>query len=457
MADEAEEMLEILFKQIRKLVRDLDRFRKVLQQNKQAQMPRSLMEEIRDIRTHNPDIDRSMNDRPSSDQYGRIEQQLQVLRQREADLQRQLDDRQRELEANQDLNRDGIDDTSVDDRDERDEVTDDRDDREETTDDRDEQQEDDRERAEEEREREEREREEREREEREKEEREKAAREKEHERESGTPGVGAPAAALGTEAAGAAAAADYERDSRQMEAEFEADSQQMRDDVEAKREQMQEGFTREDGTVNQEALNGQEVDRGEPEREFTHEDGSVNQEALSGQEPERQQEQDDREFTHEDGSVNQEALHGQEPESRREQETERQEEDREQADVGTGEGFATGGDHAVADRAAEQAEQPDGRVQAEDQLLEQERLDRQNQGGASPEQDGTGRSQMSPEEMQRLQDMNKGLENPNGAVGSRPSGESLDGARGGQTAAQVHAKTTQRGGREQSGHELQKG
>ncbi|MFC9687961.1 hypothetical protein ACFTSF_05440 [Kribbella sp. NPDC056951] len=484
MADEAEEMLEILFKQIRKLVRDLDKVRKQIQQYKQAQMPRSLMEEARDIQQQHPGVDRVTSQREPADRYAQIEREVQVLRQREADLQRQLDDRQRELEANQDLNRDGIDDTSVDDRDERDEVTDDRDDREENTDDRDErdeqEQQDEREREEQEqREREEEERR-REQEEERKREEEARKRQEEEKRETGTPNPTLPVAGA---AAGAGAAAalddDFDQTAEQMQADNEAARDQLRESMDAQREQIAEqqreqlnqGLEtpeQEQTETRQEQAQQERVQQEQPDqtqaRQEPLEQTQAQQEQLDQtQDPQEQvreqeerepQAQEDRE---QQAEVEQDGVDGDGPESRREQETERQEEDREQADVGTGEGFATGGDHAVADRAAEQAEQPDGRVQAEDQLLEQERLDRQNQGGASPEQDGTGRSQMSPEEMQRLQDMNKGLENPNGAVGSRPSGESLDGARGGQTAAQLHAKTTQRGGREQSGHELQKG
>ncbi|WP_405064125.1 hypothetical protein OG474_21425 [Kribbella sp. NBC_01505] len=69
MADDAEEML----KQVRQLARDLDSFRGEPQQ---ARMPRELMEEIRNIRHHNPDVDRALNDRPPPDQYGRLEREL---------------------------------------------------------------------------------------------------------------------------------------------------------------------------------------------------------------------------------------------------------------------------------------------------------------------------------------------------------------------------------------------
>ncbi|MFK4084305.1 hypothetical protein ACI2LF_09375 [Kribbella sp. NPDC020789] len=520
MADEAEEMLDILFKQVRRLARQLDSFRQQLQRNQQARMPRSLMEEIRDIRQQHPGIDRAMNDRPPVDQYARIEHQLRVLREREADLRRQLDDRQRELDANQDLNRDGNPDDSRNDIEERDEVTDDRDERDEQ------EQQDERERDEQEqREREEEERQRQEEEERRREEEERRRREQEESRgETGTPGVGAPAAVLGAEAAGAAAAEDFERDSREMEQQFEAESQQIHENFEARSEQMRSDFE-----ANRDSLGlGDEVDqarteaeqRGEPsprevaEQQAGDQQGQdpveTRQEPLQQEQPQQEQsqqaqqervQQEQREQAQRDQQAQQEqpgetrdpqeqaqeqvreqqereqpaeqqgrdelsqdelgqdelGRDGEQPESRREEETERQEQDREQADVGTGEAFPTGGDHQVADRASEQAEQPDGRVHAEDGLLEQERLDRENQNGTGPQQDGATRSQMSPDEMQRNQNAySAGTASPAGAVGSRPNGEALQGARGGQTAAQLHAKTTQRG-REQGGHELSKG
>ncbi|GAB3937311.1 hypothetical protein GCM10029976_050170 [Kribbella albertanoniae] len=503
MADEAEEMLEILFKQIRKLVRGLDRYRQQLERNRQAQMPRPLIEEIRNIRTHNPDIDRAMNDRPPQDQYARIEQQLQVLREREADLRRQLDDRQQELEANQDLNRDGVDDTSVDDRDERDEVTDDVDERD------DQEQQDDRERDEQEqreREEEERRREEEEKRKREEEER---KRQEEEKRETGTPNPQLPVGAAAGAAAAPALDDDFDQTAEQMRADYEADREQSRESMEAQRQeiaqQQAEQMENWDGLGNREVMDQMRTEaeqRGElpprdvaeqvneaqqnqpqeaPEQEQTEtRQEQVQQERVS-QEQAQQQEQDQPDQAQDPQEQTQEQVREQEerapqaqeerqqqaeqdgvdgdgPESRREQETERQQEDdREQADVGTGEGFATGGDHQVANQAAEQAEQPDGRVQAVDQVLERDRLDRENQQGANP-QDGSNRPGMSPDEIRQAQEKySAGTSSPSGAVGSRPNGEALDGARGGQTAGQVHAKTTQRGGREQSGHELKKG
>ncbi|MFB6720334.1 hypothetical protein ACFCV3_09255 [Kribbella sp. NPDC056345] len=505
MADEAEEMLEILFKQIRKLVRGLDRYRQQLERNRQAQMPRPLIEEIRNIRTHNPDIDRAMNDRPPADQYARLEQQLQVLREREADLQRQLDDRQRELEANQDLNQDGNPDNSVDDRDELDEVTDDVDERDEQ------EQQDEREREEQEqreREEEERRREEEEKRKREEEER---KRQEEEKRETGTPNPQLP---IGAAAAAPALDDDFDQTAEQMQADYEADREQSRESMEAQRqeiaEQQREQMENWDGLGNREVMEQMRTEaeqRGElpprevdetrnqqdqaqeaPEQEQTEtrqeqvqqqerveqeqRDEAQQEQPDQAQDPQEQtqeqvreqqerepQAQEDREQQAESvESVEQEGLDGEGPESRREQETERQqEEDREQADVGTGEGFATGGDHQVANEAAEQAEQPDGRVQAVDQVLEQERLDRENQRGANP-QDGSNRPGMSPDEIRQAQEQySAGTPNPSGAVSSPPNGEALDGARGGQTAGQVHAKTTQRGSREQSSHELKKG
>ncbi|TDD20507.1 hypothetical protein E1218_22375 [Kribbella turkmenica] len=390
---EAEDIFEQTLSALRTQLRNLRRLKDALTRRQEA---RSLLETMRNARTHNPDIDRAINNDPDrASQWGEIERQIQQLREDNDRLQQENAQRQAEIERQQaDLDRqpegnlDGDHDRVPDDVEERHEASDDA--------------------------------------------RREEGRRRDREEQERGPDPAVPVAA----AAGTAAAADELNDERD-----ELNSPDAEQDVELG----DDGVIRPAGEqAAQQELNGADAQEvGGPEAQQDVELGDDGVIRPAGEQA-RQPEVDERqggEFVDADGATP--------PVIGEDQQAQGPAVDQPAQQVQADGQQQQPGQQGLADRQHQPGAQVQAQQQPVERVLDEQRAERaQGQNGQQP---GARPNGMTPDEIGRNQHVANAGTSPATGATVPPREDALTGGRGGQTPARQHQQSVNRGGRGSEG------